>query len=103
MLTTPAPSYSAAQQLQNEDILTLDSKQWEDTFQINMVRLPLLPFPFSRANCARRQQHHMFYTSKAAIPHLQKNKGAAIINNASINAFIGRPDLIDYTCAFSSL
>jgi NAD(P)-dependent dehydrogenase (short-subunit alcohol dehydrogenase family) len=43
----------------------------------------------------------MFYTSKAAIPHLQKNKGAAIINNASINAFIGRPDLIDYTCVFS--
>jgi NAD(P)-dependent dehydrogenase (short-subunit alcohol dehydrogenase family) len=82
MLTTPAPSYSAAQQLQNEDILTLDSKQWEDTFQINM--------------------HHIFYTSKAAIPHLQKNKGAAIINNASVNAFIGRPDLLDYTCSSSS-
>ncbi|GAA5999574.1 uncharacterized protein JCM10292_004239 [Rhodotorula paludigena] len=68
---------NAAQQLENHDILTLDSKQWEDTFQINM--------------------HHMFYTSKAAIPHLMKNKGANIINNASVNAFVGRPDLLDYT------
>ncbi|GAA5872035.1 hypothetical protein JCM1840_004776 [Sporobolomyces johnsonii] len=68
---------NAAQQLQNNDVLTLDSKQWEDTFQLNM--------------------HHMFYMVKAAIPHLQKNKGASIINNASINAFIGRPDLLDYT------
>lgn len=40
----------------------------------------------------------MFYTSKAAIPHLEKNKGSAIINNASVNAFVGRPDLLDYTC-----
>lgn len=68
---------NAAQQLQNEDILSLDSKQWEDTFQVNM--------------------HSYFYFSKAAIPHLLKNKGSSIINNASINAYIGRPDLLDYT------
>ncbi|GAA6028591.1 hypothetical protein JCM8097_007299 [Rhodosporidiobolus ruineniae] len=74
---------NAAQQLQNEDILTLDSKQWEDTFQINM--------------------HHMFYTSKAAIPHLAKNQGATIINNASVNAFVGRPDLLDYTSTKGSI
>jgi len=40
----------------------------------------------------------MFYFSKAALPHLKKNKGANIITNASVNAFIGRPDLLDYTC-----
>ncbi|GAA5950447.1 hypothetical protein JCM10213_003581 [Rhodosporidiobolus nylandii] len=74
---------NSAQQLQNEDILTLDSKQWEDTFQINM--------------------HHIFYTSKAAIPHLRKNQGASIINNASVNAFIGRPDLLDYTSTKGSI
>ncbi|GAA6064559.1 hypothetical protein JCM10212_006205 [Sporobolomyces blumeae] len=68
---------NAAQQLQNEDILTLDSKQWEDTFQVNM--------------------HSYFYCAKAAIPHLKKNPGSSIINNASINAYIGRPDLLDYT------
>ncbi|GAA5983391.1 hypothetical protein JCM11641_007833 [Rhodosporidiobolus odoratus] len=68
---------NSAQQLQNEDILTLDSKQWEDTFQVNI--------------------HHIFYTCKAAIPHLKKNKGSSIINNASVNAFVGRPDLLDYT------
>jgi len=55
---------SAAQQLQNEDILTLDSQQWLDTFQVNM--------------------HSYFFCSKAAIPHLKKEKGANIINNASI-------------------
>ncbi|GAA5985715.1 hypothetical protein JCM5350_007467 [Sporobolomyces pararoseus] len=68
---------NAAQQLQNNDILTLDSKQFTDTFEVNM-------FSF-------------FFFSKAAIPHLKKNKGSSIINNASINAFIGRPDLLDYT------
>lgn len=32
---------------------------------------------------------------KYALPHMQP--GAAIINNASINAYVGRPDLLDYT------
>ncbi|BGP49564.1 hypothetical protein JCM10450v2_005458 [Rhodotorula kratochvilovae] len=74
---------NAAQQLENHDILTLDSKQWEETFQVNM--------------------HHMFYFSKAAIPHLRKNPGSAIVNNASVNAFIGRPDLLDYTSTKGSI
>ncbi|GAA5867843.1 hypothetical protein JCM8547_003393 [Rhodosporidiobolus lusitaniae] len=73
---------NAAQQLQNESILTLDSKQWEDTFQVNI--------------------HHAFYTSKAAVPHLEKTKGTIIIN-ASVNAFIGRPDLLDYTSTKGAL
>ncbi|KPV74325.1 uncharacterized protein RHOBADRAFT_65203 [Rhodotorula graminis WP1] len=74
---------NAAQQLENHDITTLESKQWEDTFQVNM--------------------HHMFYFSKAALPHLKKNKGANIVTNASVNAFIGRPDLLDYTSTKGSI
>jgi len=69
---------NAAQQLENHDILTLDSKQWEDTFAVNI--------------------HPYFYFAKAVIPHMQP--GSAIVNNASINAYIGRPDLLDYTCKF---
>lgn len=68
---------NAAQQLQNDDVLTLPSSQWEDTFQVNV--------------------HSFFYMSKHAIPHLSKQKGSSIICNASINAGIGRPDLLDYT------
>lgn len=64
---------NAAQQLENHDITTLESKQWEETFQLNI--------------------HHYFYMSKAAIPHL--SRGSSIINMCSINAFIGRPDLLD--------
>jgi NAD(P)-dependent dehydrogenase (short-subunit alcohol dehydrogenase family) len=39
--------------------------------------------------------HPFFYLSKYALPHMKA--GATIINNASINAYIGRPDLLDYT------
>ena len=37
----------------------------------------------------------MFYLSKYLLPHM--TKGDTIINNASVNAYIGRPDLLDYT------
>lgn len=37
----------------------------------------------------------MFYISKYALPHMKK--GDTIINCGSINAYIGRPDLLDYT------
>lgn len=66
---------NAAQQLQNYDITTLSSQQWEETFQLNI--------------------HHYFYMSKAAVPHLPR--GGAIVNMCSINAFVGREDLLDYT------
>ena len=36
-----------------------------------------------------------FYLSKYALPHM--SKGDTIINDASVNAYIGRPDLLDYT------
>lgn len=58
-----------------------------------------------RANCfASRDQwkqtfdtniHSVFYMSKYTIPHLKN--GSTIINCASVNCYIGRPDLIDYT------
>lgn len=49
--------------------------QWLHTFNVNI--------------------HPMFFLSKYLLPHMKK--GSAIINNASINAYIGRPDLLDYT------
>ncbi|ESK95688.1 short-chain dehydrogenase reductase family [Moniliophthora roreri MCA 2997] len=70
-----------AQQLENRDVTTLDSKQWEDTFKVNF--------------------HSFFYVVKAALPHMKK--GSSIINMASINAFIGRPDLLDYTSTKGAL
>jgi NAD(P)-dependent dehydrogenase (short-subunit alcohol dehydrogenase family) len=39
--------------------------------------------------------HPYFYLAKYALPHMKR--GSTIINNASINAYIGRPDLLDYT------
>lgn len=36
-----------------------------------------------------------FFMSKYALTHMKA--GSTIINNASINAYIGRPDLLDYT------
>lgn len=58
-----------------ENILDLPDEQWEHTFNINI--------------------HSYFYVCKAALKHMKK--GSTIINNASINAYIGRPDLLDYT------
>lgn len=49
--------------------------QWESTFVTNI--------------------HSIFYLSKYTIPHLKN--GSAIINCASVNHYIGRPDLLDYT------
>lgn len=37
-----------------------------------------------------------FYLSQAALPHLRKKQGA-IVNNASVNAYKGNPQLIDYS------
>ena len=39
--------------------------------------------------------HSMFYISKYALQHMKS--GDTIINCASINAYVGRPDLLDYT------
>ncbi|OOQ83460.1 oxidoreductase [Penicillium brasilianum] len=58
-----------------EDIQDLDDDQWERTFDTNI--------------------HPFFYLSKYALPHMKN--GSTIINCASVNAYIGRPDLLDYT------
>ena len=58
-----------------EDIKDLSEDQWVHTFNINI--------------------HSYFYCAKYALEHMKS--GATIINNASINAYIGRPDLLDYT------
>jgi NAD(P)-dependent dehydrogenase (short-subunit alcohol dehydrogenase family) len=49
--------------------------QWESTFDTNI--------------------HPIFYLSKYTLPHLRN--GSTIINCASVNHYIGRPDLLDYT------
>ncbi|KAL0581026.1 tRNA-specific adenosine deaminase subunit tad3 [Marasmius crinis-equi] len=64
-----------AYQMMREDIQELSEEQWEHTFNTNI--------------------HSFFYLSKYTIPHMKR--GDSIINNASINAYIGRPDLLDYT------
>jgi NAD(P)-dependent dehydrogenase (short-subunit alcohol dehydrogenase family) len=66
---------NAAYQMMVEDIKDLSEEQWENTFNTNI--------------------HPYFYLSKYVLPHMKK--GSTIINNASINAYIGRPDLLDYT------
>ncbi|KAL5356115.1 hypothetical protein BJX96DRAFT_94013 [Aspergillus floccosus] len=58
-----------------QDIGDLDEAQWERTFDTNI--------------------HSFFYLSKYALPHMKS--GSTIINCASINAYVGRPDLLDYT------
>ncbi|KAL9526932.1 hypothetical protein SMMN14_09428 [Sphaerulina musiva] len=64
-----------AYQMVQENILSLPEEQWENTFATNI--------------------HPFFYLSKYVLPHM--TQGDTIINNASINAYIGRPDLLDYT------
>ncbi|OQE25604.1 hypothetical protein PENSTE_c006G04340 [Penicillium steckii] len=64
-----------------EDIKDLEEDQWEDTFASNI--------------------HSVYYLSKYTLPHL--GNGSTIINCASINAYIGRPDLLDYTSTKGAL
>ncbi|KAK1011630.1 hypothetical protein LTR91_002101 [Friedmanniomyces endolithicus] len=65
-----------AYQMMIEDIHDLSEEQWIKTFDTNI--------------------HPFFYLSKYALAHT--SAGDTIINDASINAYIGRPDLLDYTC-----
>ncbi|KAL2853758.1 hypothetical protein BJY01DRAFT_56371 [Aspergillus pseudoustus] len=66
---------NAGTQAMIDDIQDLDESQWESTFDTNI--------------------HPVFYLSKYALPHLKS--GSSIINCASVNPYIGRPDLLDYT------
>ncbi|KAK4154035.1 hypothetical protein C8A00DRAFT_33211 [Chaetomidium leptoderma] len=66
---------NAAYQMVVEDIKDLSEDQWLHTFNTNI--------------------HPYFFLAKYVLPHMKR--GSTIINNASINAYIGRPDLLDYT------
>ena len=66
---------NAAFQMVQKDISQISEDQWHKTFDTNI--------------------HPMYYLSKAVLPRMKR--GDTIINNASINAYIGRPDLLDYT------
>lgn len=66
---------NCAYQMVQQDIADITLEQWHKTFNTNI--------------------HTFFYLSKLVLPHM--HKGDTIINNASINAYIGRPDLLDYT------
>ncbi|OAL36626.1 hypothetical protein AYO20_03958 [Fonsecaea nubica] len=66
---------NAAYQMMQMDITDISIEQWHKTFETNI--------------------HPYFYLAKFLVPHMKR--GDAIINNASINAYIGRPDLLDYT------
>ncbi|KIX03891.1 uncharacterized protein Z518_07444 [Rhinocladiella mackenziei CBS 650.93] len=66
---------NAANQMMHGDITEIPLEQWSRTFEINVYPL--------------------FYLSKMLIPHMKR--GDTIINCASINAYVGRPDLLDYT------
>jgi NAD(P)-dependent dehydrogenase (short-subunit alcohol dehydrogenase family) len=66
---------NAAVQYVQENIEDISSRQLEKTYQTNI-------FSF-------------FYFTKAALKHMKE--GSKIINTASITAYHGRPDLIDYS------
>lgn len=66
---------NAAEQHPQKSILDISTEQLEKTYRTNI---------FS-----------MFHLTKAALPHMQK--GSSIINTASITAYQGNPQLIDYS------
>lgn len=66
---------NAGTQWVSEDLTELPDEQWRRMFDVNM--------------------HSQFYLAKAALPHL--SEGDSIINNASINAYIGPDFLVDYS------
>lgn len=61
--------------MMQQDITDIPNEQWIKTFDTNI--------------------HPFFFMSKLLVPHMKR--GDTVINCASINAYIGRPDLLDYT------
>ncbi|MEJ7593672.1 MAG: SDR family oxidoreductase [Planctomycetaceae bacterium] len=68
---------NAAEQYPAKDISEIDETQLIVTFRTNV---------FS-----------MFFLTKAALPHLRRQKGSSIINTTSVTAYRGSPELLDYS------
>ena len=66
---------NAAVQYPEDELTAITSQHLERTFRINILA--------------------QFYLSQAALPHLKK--GASIINTASVVAYAGNPQLLDYS------
>lgn len=65
---------NAAEQHEQEDVTAISEEQLKRTFDTNVFG--------------------MFYMTQAALPYMQE--GGCIINTASITAYQGKPDLVDY-------
>lgn len=70
LTTLPTPIHSSRWTLTD-----INREQWLNTFSTNI--------------------HPFFFLSKYALPHMKS--GSTIITCASVNPYIGRPDLLDYT------
>jgi NAD(P)-dependent dehydrogenase (short-subunit alcohol dehydrogenase family) len=68
---------NAAEQHPQTTIEAISEKQLEATFRTNV--------------------YSMFFLTKAALPHLKRQKGATIINTSSVTAYRGSPELLDYS------
>ncbi len=67
---------NAAEQHPQKDLADIDAEQLERTFRTNIFGY--------------------FFMAKAALPHLREAKGR-IINTASVTAYRGSPELLDYS------
>ena len=68
---------NAGEQHPAEDIADIDADQLDRTFRTNI--------------------YSMFFLTKAALPHLERQPGATILNTTSITAYRGSKHLLDYS------
>ncbi|HWJ78148.1 MAG TPA: SDR family oxidoreductase [Niallia sp.] len=66
---------NAAVQFFQKELTSISDEQWNLTFDVNI--------------------HSFFYLTKAALPYLKR--GASIVNTASVVAYLGEKNLMDYT------